>query len=193
VKDVIKHFDADELLARPLAEYALGAQPGTGAFVVGYNDSPVKQQYMIYFKFGDGPLYVFYTPYHLPHLQVAVTIGRVALFHDAAVTPLGAPVCEVPAIAKRNLRSGETLDGIGGFTCYGQLENADTARRDNMLPMGLSEHCRVIRDVAIDTPLTFDDVELPSGRLCDRLWRQQEELFRGAGLQTCSNSALAMH
>ena len=80
------------------------------------NDSPVKQQYMNYFKFGDGPLYVFYTPYHLPHLQVAVTIGRVALFHDAAVTPLGAPVCEVPAIAKRHLRAGEALDGIGGFT-----------------------------------------------------------------------------
>jgi predicted homoserine dehydrogenase-like protein len=179
VRDIAGHFDADDLLARPLVDYALGAQPGTGAFVVGYNDEPVKQQYMNYFKFGDGPLYVFYTPYHLPHLQVAVTIGRVALFHDAAVAPLGAPVCEVVAVAKKSLQAGDKLDGIGGFACYGQLENSSIARRENLLPMGLSEHCTVVREVAIDTPLRLDDVELPAGRLCDRLWREQRAMFAG--------------
>lgn len=127
VNDVIKHFAAEDLLQQPLVDFALGAEPGSGAFVVGYNEDPVKQEYMKYFKMGEGPLYVFYTPFHLPHLQVAVTIARAALFADAAVAPLGAPVCDVVAVAKRNLAPGETLDDIGGFTCYGQIVNSGSS------------------------------------------------------------------
>jgi len=177
VRDVIDHFDAERLRECPLVDYALGAQPGTGAFVVGYNDEPIKSQYMQYFKMGDGPLYVFYTPYHLPHLQVAVTIGRAALFGDAAVAPLGPPVCDVVAVAKRDLSAGETLDGIGGFCCYGQNENADVTSRDRLLPMGLSENCRLLRNIPQDQPLTYDDVQLPADRLCDALRREQDALF----------------
>ena len=181
VNDIIKHFSADDLLQQPLVDFALGAQPGNGAFVVGYNDEPVKQQYMKYFKMGDGPLYVFYTPFHLPHLEVAVTIARAALFGDAAVSPLGGPVCDVVAVAKRNLSVGETLDGIGGFTCYGQIVNADATRAERLLPMGLSVNCRMLRDVPQDQPLTYDDVEVPAGRLSDALRAEQNQLFAPAG------------
>ncbi|MGE0607142.1 MAG: NAD(P)H-dependent oxidoreductase [Pirellulales bacterium] len=178
VKDVLQHFQADDLLASGgLVDYVLGAEPGTGAFVVGYNENPIKQQYMRYFKMGDGPLYCFYTPYHLPHLQVAVTVARATLFHDAAVTPLGPPRCDVVAVAKRGLKAGETLDGIGGFTCYGTIDNADTARQENLLPMGLSEGCRVVRDVPQDRALCRDDVELPPDRVSDRLRTEQDTMF----------------
>jgi predicted homoserine dehydrogenase-like protein len=180
VKEIVQHFRPEDLLRKPLVEYALGAAPGTGAFVVGYNDEPVKQQYMSYFKMGDGPLYVFYTPFHLPQLQVAVTIGRVALFHDAAVAPLGAPVCSVAAVAKRDLKAGETLDGIGGFCCYGQIDNAADLRAQKALPMGLSEGCRLTADVPKDQIVTYDDIQIPPGRLCDRLWTEQCEVFSDA-------------
>ncbi len=63
-----------------LVDFVLGAEPHTGAFVMGYNDHPVKRQYMAYFKFGDGPLYMFYTPYHLPHLQLPHSVARAVLF-----------------------------------------------------------------------------------------------------------------
>lgn len=178
VKDVLQHFRADELLASGgLVDYVLGAEPGTGAFVVGYNENPVKQQYMRYFKMGDGPLYCFYTPFHLPHLEVAVTVARAALFQDAAVTPLGPPRCDVATMAKRDLRAGETLDGIGGFTCYGTIDNADVVHEMDLLPMGLSEGCRVKRDIAQDQPLTYSDVDLPPHRLCDQLRREQNSQF----------------
>ena len=49
--------------------------------------------------------------------------------------------------------------------------------QNNYLPMGLSEGCVLKRDVEEDTLLTFDDVELPMGRICDELWREQNATF----------------
>lgn len=177
VKEVIEHFSPDQLLQQGLVDFVLGAEPGTGAFVAGYNDNPVKQKYMSYFKMGDGPLYVFYTPYHLPHLEVPITVARAVLFQDAAVAPLGAPVCDVISVAKRDLRAGETLDGAGGFTCYGMIENAQISRQEKLLPMGLSEDCRLVRHVPRDQAITYADVELPPRRLCDRLRAEQDAAF----------------
>jgi predicted homoserine dehydrogenase-like protein len=124
-------------------------------------------------------LYCFYTPYHLCHFEVPNTVARAVLFQDATLTPAGAPAVEVVATAKIALNKGQTLDGIGHYMSYGLCENADTARRENLLPIGLAEGCLLRHDIEKDTVLTFDDVELPAGRLCDRLWQEQLGLFFG--------------
>ncbi len=177
VKEVLALFDADELLRQGVVDYVLGAEPGSGAFVVGYCDRPLPQQYLKYFKMGDGPLYIFYTPWHLPHAEAPLTAARAAIFHDAAVTPLGAPQCEVVTVAKRDLGAGEVLDGIGGFTCYGVIENVSESRRERLLPMGLSEGCRVVRPIPADQPVTYEDVVLPAGRFADVLRSEQDAHF----------------
>ena len=176
-------FDAEELLRGGIVDFLLGAQPGSGAFVVAYGDDPGRQSYLSYFKLGDGPLYTFYQPWHLPNFDVPLTVARAVLFHDAAVAPLGPPRCEVVTLAKRDLPEGTSLDGIGGFDCYGTIENADAARAENLLPMGLAEGCRLTREVEIDEPITFEDVERPSKRLTDELWSEQLELFSEPGEQ----------
>jgi predicted homoserine dehydrogenase-like protein len=197
-------LSADELLLEPRVDYILGAEPGNGAFVVAHSDEPVTQQYMQYFKMGDGPLYLFYTPFHLPTIECSATIARVALFGDAAVAPAGPPVAEVIAVAKRGLSAGATLDGIGGFDCYGTIEDAHVARRGRLLPMGIASSCTLLRDVAQDEPLTYADVALPSGRLCDRLREEQdawlEERFaqresqpRGSRTSRPTSDATAAH
>jgi predicted homoserine dehydrogenase-like protein len=177
VTEALELFPKDQMLNGGLVDYVLGAEPGPGVFVIGYNDDPIKQQYANYFKMGDGPFYVFYVPYHLPHLEVPITVARAVLFHDAAVAPLGGPVCDVVAAAKQDLKHGQALDGIGGFDCYGMIENSDTTRKENFLPMGLAEGCRLKRDVVRDEVIRYQDVELPEGRLCDRLRVQQNEMF----------------
>lgn len=178
VKDMLMHFSADQLLAGGgWVEYALGAEPGTGAFVVGYNDHPVLQQYMSYFKMGDGPLYLFYTPYHLPHLQLPLTVARAVLFRDATLTPLEGPVCDTLSVAKRDLKAGEVLDGMGGFTCYGLIDSYEVTQAENLLPMALCQGCRLTRDIPKDQPITYADVELPEGRLCDKLRAEQSAYF----------------
>jgi predicted homoserine dehydrogenase-like protein len=177
VNETVDLFPMEQLLNGGLVDYILGAEPGPGVFVLGHNTDPVRQDYMKYFKMGNGPLYVFYVPYHLPHLEVPLTTARAVLFQDAAVTPIAGPVCDVITVAKCDLRAGEMLDGIGGFTCYGVLENSDVCQAENLLPMGLSEECSLSRDIKKDQVITYADVKLPPGRLCDKLRAEQDAYF----------------
>ena len=177
VSEAVSLFPMDQLLNGGLVDYILGAEPHFGVFVLGYNDHPIRQHYMQHFKMGDGPLYVFYTPYHLPHLEVPLTVARAVLFQDAAVVPLSGPVCDVITIAKRELKAGEVLDGIGGFTCYGMIENSDVCQAENLLPMGVSEKCCLKRDIPKDQPIIYADVEIPKGRLVDKLRAEQDDYF----------------
>ena len=170
-------FYRDKLIDQGMVDFLEGAQPGNGAFVIGYSDDPIRADYLKYLKMGDGPLYVFYTPFHLPQLEIPLTVARNVLFKDATVTPQGKPFCDALAVAKLDLRAGETLDGIGGFSCYGLLENYDLSREIGALPMGVSEGCRLKRDVPRDQAVTYEDVELPEGRLCDRLRSEQDTFF----------------
>lgn len=179
VKEAANLFPMEHLLNGGIVDYVLGAEPGTGAFVVGFNEDPVMRRYLKHLKMGDGPLYVFYTPYHLPHLEVPITVARAVLFQDAAASPIGKPVCEVISVGKRDLKKGEILDGIGGFTCYGLLENYTVCRSENLLPMGLSAGCSLKRDIKKDEAIMVTDVEIPKGRLCDTLWKEQNKLSNG--------------
>ena len=178
VRTCLPEFPADTF--RPghgVVDFLLGASPYTGAFVIGHTEEPMKQDYLKYLKLGEGPLYVFYTPFHLPQLDIPVSVCRAVLLGDAVVAPKGRPYCDAAAIAKRDLKVGETLDGIGGFTAYTLIDNFDTCLSENLLPMGVSQGCKLIRDVPIDQPITYDDVELPADRQIDTLRREMIERF----------------
>jgi predicted homoserine dehydrogenase-like protein len=60
---------------------------------------------------------------------------------------------------------------------YGQCDNSDATLAEGLLPMGLAEGCRLVRDVPRDEVLTYADVELPAGRLADRLRAEQDAAF----------------
>ena len=177
IRDLLDAYDPKELLDQGVVEFVLGAEPGSGAFVVGYNDDPILMPYMSYFKLGDGPLYMFYRPFHLTHLEAPLSVARAVLFGDATIAPLGGPVCEVATMAKRDLEAGEELDGIGGYTCYGLIDNLEEARRDDVLPIGLAAGARLTRSVAKDQPISNADVTLPEGRLIDELRAHQADHF----------------
>ncbi len=173
VREVAALLPAGQMLETGLVDYALGAAPHTGAFVVIHEDSPLKQVQLAYYKLGDGPFYVFYTPFHLPHLQIASTIGRAVIHSDPTVAPIGGPVCEVVAVAKRDLKAGERLDGIGGFCTYGLIDNTSAARGMSALPIALSEGRVLLRDVAKDEVVSFDDVKETSPGIVEKLWHEQ--------------------
>jgi predicted homoserine dehydrogenase-like protein len=180
VRDMATLLPADQLLGTGLIDYALGAAPHTGAFVIVHEESPLKRVQLAYYKLGNGPFYVFYTPFHLPHIQIASTIGRAVIHRDATVAPLAGPVCEVVTVAKRDLKAGEQLDGIGGFYAYGLIDNTITARADDALPIGLSEGCILRRDLAKDDVISFKDVVARPGGLVEALWREQNALWSPA-------------
>lgn len=178
IEEAADWYPLDDLLQGPgVVDYVVGASPGPGVFVLGTHDDPVQQHYLNLYKLGEGPLYVFYEPYHLCHFEVPTTIARAVDFGDAAVAPLGPPRVDVVATAKTDLSPEMVLDGLGGYRTYGQAENSDVTRRENLLPIGLAEGCRVVRPVKKDQTLTFDDVVCPEGRLIDALWAEQNEYF----------------
>lgn len=178
IRDAAHEFPLDAMLDGPgIVDYVVGAEPAPGVFVLAAHDDPRQQHYLKLYKLGDGPLYCFYAPYHLCHFEVHNTVARAVFFADAACEPLGPPVCGVVAIAKRQIKSSEPLDGIGGYTCYGVIENYETIINENLLPMGLCEGAAVNKTIAKDQALTFDDVELSQDRLADRLWLQQQDYF----------------
>ena len=86
---------------------------------------------------------------------------------------------EVCAVAKRDLKMGEILDDYGMYLTYGEAVNAEEMSNKRYLPEGLVEGCKLKRNIAKDAVLTYDDVELPQGRLADQLRAQQYRHFRG--------------
>lgn len=152
---------ADDVASKGFPEgfvhFTLGGDFGGGVLVLADSEDPAFDgPYLRYGKLGDGPLYPFFRPYHLIHLEVPSTIASVVLERTTLGRRTKRPVAECVAIAKQDLSPGTALDGIGGATCYGTA----AAGADDLLPIGLSTHARLLRSVPIDTPITLDDVEI---------------------------------
>jgi predicted homoserine dehydrogenase-like protein len=171
-------YPLDQLLnGSGIVDYVVGAQPGPGVFVLGTHEDPLQKHYLNLYKLGEGPLYLFYTPYHLCHFEAPLTVARAVLFNDAALSPIAGPMVDVVAAAKRNLNSGETLDGLGEYMTYGLCENYSVSRNENLLPIGIAGGCKLNRDIPKDSVITYNDIELPAGRLCDLLRAEQNDCF----------------
>jgi predicted homoserine dehydrogenase-like protein len=180
VMTIGKLYDIDELRSLGgIVDYVVGT-PLTKVYCLAEHTDPKQQHYLNLYKMGEGPLYSFFIPYHLVHFEVPNAIARAVLFRDSVAKPLGGPVVEVCAVAKRDLKAGETLDDYGKYMTYGEAVNSPEMRRERYLPEGLVEDCRLIRDVPKDAVLTYDDVVLPPGRLADRLRDEQYAHFADA-------------
>src|SRR5690606_15435435 len=123
---------------------------------------------------GHGPYWSLYRPYHLANLETPLSIARAVLYGDTTLATDRPPVCETVAAAKRDLRAGERIDGLGGFTVYGLIERADVARRERLVPLGLLAGAVLRRDVPKGQALTYDDVELDEQQTIVHLRRLQD-------------------
>jgi predicted homoserine dehydrogenase-like protein len=159
-----------------VVEYCYGSEFDAGVFVIGRsNDYGRVGQYMDAWKIGAGPDYLFCRQHHLLHLEVPITVAEAVIYREPTIAPLGAPVADVVAVAKRNLKAGEMLDGIGGETFYGQIDTVDRAR--DFVPCGLALGAVLMQDVSADEPIPRDAVEFCIGDYALNLRRLQETLF----------------
>ena len=179
VMKIAKIYDVEEIRkVGGIVDYVVGT-PLTKVFILAEHSDPKQQHYLSLYKMGDGPLYPFFTPYHLVHFEVPSAIARVALFRDSVAKPLGGPVVEVCAVAKRDLRCGEVLDDYGMYMTYGEAVNSQEMCSNHYLPEGLVEGCVLTRDIPKDAVITYEDVILPPNRLADQLRAEQYRHFRG--------------
>lgn len=160
-----------------IVDYVVGAKPSPGVFIFATHHDLTQRHYLNLYKLGEGPLYSFYTPYHLCHFEVPLSVARAVLFHDAVMAPARGPRVEVVATAKINLKCGDILDGIGYYMTYGQCEKSEIVQAQKLLPMGIAEGCQLTRDISKDQVLTYDDVKLPKNRLSDKLRIEQQNFI----------------
>ena len=118
-----------------------------------------------------------YKRYHLIGLELGMSVANVALRGETTGVAQEFRG-DVVAVAKRELKAGELLDGEGGYTVAGQLRPASVSVPMGALPLGLTGNIKLRRDVAVDTVLTYDDVELQENLAAVKLRQQMEQELR---------------
>lgn len=157
-------------------EYINGIAPGV--FIIIASNLPYINHEFQYLHMGSGPNYVLYRPYHLCSLETPLTVAKACIDQVPTIVPRAGLVAETATIAKRDLKAGEKLDGIGGFTIRGTFVCAKEAKEKNMLPMGLvNKHTEILRDVKKGELITYADVKLDESSLMIQLRKLQDALF----------------
>lgn len=130
-----------------VVDYTIGKGVAPGVFVIVKAEHPRIIERMDDLHVGTGPYYGFFRPYHLTSLEVPLSCARIMLYGKADMVPLPNPVAEVCAVAKRDLKPGDSLDAIGE-TCYRSFTMTSTdAREKSAIPVGLLEGGKVLQPV----------------------------------------------
>lgn len=163
ILDALELFDLDELhrSGKKIVDYVIGPEPKGGIFAIGFCENKYQQSMLNWFpnKMGKGPFYVFRRPYHLVHIEALQCVAEAVLDGESLLQPSAGFKTNVYCYAKRNIAKGEKLDGLGGYTCYGLIENCSDNRERPGVPICLAEDVAVKRDIAKDEKIYMDDIE----------------------------------
>jgi len=167
VKEVFDLFDLNKLWnnKKPFVDYILGAQPDGGVFVVSHCDHPYQRAMMKYYKMGDGPFYIFYRPYHLCHVEGLEWVLNAVHKRESLLKPEHGFKSNVYSYAKKDLKKEEVLDGIGGYTCYGLIENCLENTDIPGLPICLTRDVRLKSAIKKDQKILMSDIVYDPERL----------------------------
>lgn len=182
LQDIFKPQADGGILDRAgVVDYATGPV-APGVFVVAKATDPVVHEELSYLKLGSGPYFAFYRPYHLASVEAILSIGEVIVDGQASLAPV-AWNADVSAMAKRDLKVGEKIDGIGGDHVYGDAVPAAEAAAGRELPIGLASAGTLIRDVAKGSAITYDDVSLDETKTIVILRKLQDALLASGQLE----------
>ncbi|GAA5415750.1 hypothetical protein Pryu01_00782 [Paraliobacillus ryukyuensis] len=162
-----------------VVEYVDGLAPGV--FVIVKSEmEPVDEElrYLLKVDENHGPHYTLYRPYHLASLETPITIAKAVLEHDTSIRPLGAPVSETVAVAKKDIKAGEAIDGIGGYSVRGILETHEDMKEQKHIPIGLiSGNVVAKQDIKEGDFLTHENTELDPTTTVWKLRALQDQTF----------------
>jgi len=177
VKVLIPREDGGILYKKGVVDYTIGKGVAPGVFVIVEAEHPRIIERMDDLHIGKGPYYSFFRPYHLTSLEVPLTCARIMLYGRPDMVPLDRPVAEVCAVAKRDLRVGETFDAIGE-TCYRSFTMTITdAREKHAVPVGLLEGGKVLAPVQKGELLTTANATPDPSTNLYRLRKLQDQMF----------------
>jgi predicted homoserine dehydrogenase-like protein len=134
-----------------------------GVWVVIRSDNPVATKKLARSApvSKDGQCTLLYRPYHLVGLETPITIAQAVVTGHSTTAPLPTPVVDVIAIARRDLKAGETLDGMTGTAVRGEIVAASRPGPDSPLPFPLAIGVQLANDVAAGSVVTYRDLTRP--------------------------------
>ena len=156
-----------------IVDYVMGIAPGV--FLIFTTKLKEVHNQLEYLNMGSGPNYVLYRPYHLTSLETPITIYDACVNHKATIAPTEGIVTEVITIAKKDLKAGDILDGIGGYTVYGSLEEYEKAKVENLVPIGLIENAKVLKDIKKGETINYNMVKLDTSTEIYKLRERQNK------------------
>lgn len=157
-----------------ILDYVHGIAPGV--FVIVQGDSKETIDTLRYVGMGNGPNYVLYRPFHLCSLETPISIYKAAMKNEATIAPIMGQVCDTITYAKRDMKKGDLIEGIGSDYVYGSLVTHEKCMENNLLPIALiTKGTRLKVDVKKDEIITYDMVELEEDELITKLRRQQDK------------------
>ena len=175
VEDFRLKADGGVLSRYRVVEFSRGMAPGV--FIIVTSDQEDVRDLMKFLGFGDGPNYLMYRPYHLTSLETPITIYKAVVENESTIVPLHGQVADTITIAKRDIKAGERLEGVGSSTVFGKLTSHDTCLKDNLLPIGLiTDKTRATKDIKKGTIIDMSMVELDEKATITRLRRRQNSM-----------------
>ncbi len=126
-------------------------------------------------KVGPGPCFALIRPYHLTSLEVPLSAVRAVLHKRPDMEVLDHPVAECTAVAKRDLKPGDTLGKIGEYDYRGFAMGWRDARDSFALPLGLAEQARVLKPIKAGERLTYDNCAPDEQLLVTQLRRRLDQ------------------
>jgi predicted homoserine dehydrogenase-like protein len=151
-----------------------------GVYIVFKATTPLLRRFLEMHDFLRDPTGEFgaaYRPFHLIGLEVGLSVASAVLRREATGSADDF-IADVASMAKKDLKPGEVLDGEGGYTVFGRLVSARESLANRYLPLGLSSGAKLIRPVAKDAYVTYDDVQLDETTLAFRIRKTQEAEYR---------------
>ena len=110
-------------------------------------------------------------------METPISIANAVLNGLSTLVCLQPPTAETITVAKKDLKKGDKIDALGGFTVYGMIEKASVAKEENLLPLGLAVGATLKTDVPIGAALKYEDVDLDNSQLICELRREQEKML----------------
>ena len=158
-----------------IVEFSNGMAPGV--FIIVTSDKEDVRDLMKFLGFGDGPNYLMYRPYHLTSLEAPITIYNAVVENESTIAPIQGQVADTITIAKRDIKKGETLDGIGSEKVFGKLTSHTKCMNEDLLPIGMITPKTIAAvDIAKDTLIDMSMVEIDERATITRLRRRQNSM-----------------
>ena len=166
--------DGGILSRRGCVDYSVGkVAPGVFA-VISSPDAHIRADLKFY-SMGDGPYYTLYRPFHLCSIETPQAVAEAVIYGEAVLKPQRM-VAELVSVAKRDLKAGERVGGIGSADFFSRVYMREEAQALHGIPMGLTAGGHVTRDIGRGGLLTEENFAPDTSSLVYTLRQMQATL-----------------